>query len=122
MKINGIKLLTISNCCLQKYRDVTRKGKNYSDLDIAKRLTRHYILGTLIHEENNNIATFNFGNMDIVVDLIDMVVITCRNYRGDSLINVSKVDNEEKREWGRILEIKIDNIWDLVSNTYGVQV
>lgn len=122
MEINGIKLLTISKFALNKYRDVTRKGKNYSDLDIAKRLTRHYILGTLIYKENNNIATINYGNMDIVVDLDDLVVITCRNYRGDSLINVSKVDSKEKREWSRILEIKIDNIWDLVSNTYGVQV
>ena len=121
MNINGIELLTVSKFGLNKYRDVTRKGKNYSDLDIAKRLTRHYILGTVIHREGN-VSTINFGNMDIVVDVEDMVVITCRNYRGDSSINVTKVNKEEKREWSRILEIKIDNIWDLVSNTYGIGV
>ena len=120
MNINGIQLLTVSRCALNKYRNVTRKGKHYSDLDIAKRLTRSCMLGTIINQKGD-IATYNYGCMDIIVNTVDGVVITCRNYKGDLLIK-SKVNSKEKRELGRLLEIKIDNIWDLANSTYGVGV
>jgi hypothetical protein len=99
-----IELFKCSERIINKYKKKVRNNENTSNLDIQKKLTRNFILGTEMFRESDRYVQRYYGKLIILVDLETMKIIDIKNKR--QKFNKIYINPREKEELNKLLKIE----------------
>ena len=111
MKINGIKLVTLSRGVLRTYRENVKGNEDLSKLDIRKKLTRNVLLAkedenaTGLFENLLGVRYYTYGNLHIRTWFNH--VLTVENHKGGHHYKGWRKDHKRYDKLNKDLEIEV---------------
>lgn len=102
-----MKLLYISKEIQKIYRESTNENKDLTEIEIRKKLTRNFILGTMSKKySKENIQVRYYGKLELVVDMKRFRLLYISNNKNIEKKDTYFINKAEKEKLNKLFDIK----------------
>lgn len=107
-----IKLLYVSKEIQDLYKHITNNNENLDELEIKKKLTRNFILGTISTKHTkNNIQVRYYGRLKLIVDIEKFRLLYIRNNKKIKNRDTYFINKFEKQKLNKLFGIREENTY-----------